>query len=68
MTSPPDLRARAQAALGPLEITLPPDLAFVIHMRAIQAGVTPQELAIDVLRDVFEVIEKPEAVTAAKVA
>lgn len=60
MTDPPDLRARAQAALGPLEITLPPDLAFVIHMRAIQAGVTTQDLAIAALRARFRVTEKPE--------
>lgn len=65
--TPSDLRTRAQAALGPLEITIPADLAFVIHMRAIQAGTTTQNLAIAALRVRFGVIET-SAVPPAKVA
>lgn len=64
MTDRSDLRARAQAALGPLEITLPPDLTFEIHISAIQSGMTPQELVIDILRDLFRVSETAAASTA----
>lgn len=48
-----ELRERAQGLIGATHLHLPPDLSVVIRRASECAGVSPEELIIDILRDVF---------------
>lgn len=43
-----------RVAVHALYVDLPSDLAIPIKLAALKAGVTPEALIVDVLRDVFE--------------
>lgn len=49
-----------------LQVPLPPEIAASIRLAAVKSGMTPEQLAADVLRDTFEPVFEGRGALAVK--